>query len=256
MPAELFLIHGWNMPSSVWDRLESSWPSSTSIVRGVLPGYSADVPEPDVEQDIDRLVADHVDALLDQAPQRAIWCGWSLGATLAMAAALHESTATAADRRISGLALLAPTPCFIAKPDWELGIEQATFDQLIRLIRRRYTAGTKQFLKLQLPVENRLSAAPELICDPPLGENTLNAGHRVLCEYDCRSNLESLKIPALVVSAKVDRVVPPAASQWLAQQLPVANHNTIGEGHLFPWYSANELANRISEFARRLEQGV
>ena len=202
------------------------------------------------------MVAGHVDALLDQAPQHAIWCGWSLGATLAIAAALHESTKAAADRQIGGLVLLAPTPCFLAKPDWEPGIEQATFEQLLRLINRRYTVGTEQFLKLQLPTEHRLPAASELICDPPPGANTLAAGYRMLCEYDCRFGLESLKIPALVVSANVDRVVPPAASQWLAQHLPVANFRTIGEGHLFPWYSANELASEILEFAQSLQKGV
>jgi len=54
---------------------------------------------------------DTLHQLLAQAPGKSHWCGWSLGATLAMQAAL------VAPERISQLTLISPTARFFKTDD-------------------------------------------------------------------------------------------------------------------------------------------
>ena len=89
-------------------------------LREVAADNGSGVTESDIRQ---AGLAAFADAVLDSAPQRAAWLGWSLGglATLNLARLYPD--------RVRGLIQLASTPRFVASTDWPYGVEAAVFDQ-------------------------------------------------------------------------------------------------------------------------------
>ncbi|MFP4076237.1 MAG: alpha/beta fold hydrolase, partial [Halochromatium sp.] len=80
----LVLLHGWGMNNGVWDALPASISERFHLHPIELPGHG-NAPFQSHWRDL----PDWADAVLAQAPEQAIWLGWSLGALVALQAALH-----------------------------------------------------------------------------------------------------------------------------------------------------------------------
>lgn len=78
-----------------------------------------------------------------QAPQRAVWLGWSLGGQLAMAAARDYP------ERVAGVMTLCATPCFVASDDWLHGRPEDEFAQFARRCHRQPAVTLRRFARLQ-----------------------------------------------------------------------------------------------------------
>ena len=237
---KLFLIHGWNMPPLVWNRLLERLRDRFDVEVATLPGY---------EQSIERRgepCTDLLANLIDRAPQRSHWCGWSLGATLAMQAAIR------APERISKLTLISPTPRFLQTDDWPHGISTPVFDQLLRITKKKYAVGLKRFLQLQFPNDDQTDLRNELeasISANPPSEFALQSGYEILSETDLRSQLVEIKTPTQVIAARLDNVISPLASRWCADQILNATFQTLGNCHCLPATQPAELATSMADFA-------
>lgn len=104
--AELVLLHGWGLASEIWEPLLPQLTEHYRLTLIDLPGLGRSPSLALMERE------QVVDALLARAPSRALWLGWSLGGSLALAAAAR------APERVSGLMLLAATPCFVQRDAW------------------------------------------------------------------------------------------------------------------------------------------
>ena len=144
---KLFLIHGWNMPPLVWHPLLEHLREHFEVQIATLPGYEHTTERSKTEEERG---GDSLAELFKQAPERSHWCGWSLGATLAMQAAIE------APERISKLTLISPTARFFRTDDWPQGISASVFDQLLRITLKKYSVGLKRFLQMQLPNDDQL----------------------------------------------------------------------------------------------------
>ena len=238
---KLFLIHGWNMPPLVWNPVIEQLQKCFDIQVATLPGYVHTTDRRE-ETCVD-LLAD----LLDQAPERAHWCGWSLGATLAMQAAIT------APKRISKLTLISPTARFLTTDDWPQGISASVFDQLLRITKKKFEVGLKRFLKMQLPdddqtdLRNRL--AESIVANRP-SEFALQSGYETLSQTDLRSRLGEITVPTQVIAADSDNVIPPTASRLCAEQIPDAIFQTLGNCHCLPVTEPVNLARLLLEFGQ------
>ncbi|MEE8233470.1 MAG: alpha/beta fold hydrolase, partial [Gammaproteobacteria bacterium] len=107
----LVLIHGWGFGRWIWDSfipcLEDRW-RVTSID---LPGYGAseklvfaDNSKADINQIVRRINPD--------IPKNSTLLGWSLGGLIAMKLASVR-------KDIKSLVLIANSPCFLKKSDWQ-----------------------------------------------------------------------------------------------------------------------------------------
>ncbi len=95
---DLVLVHGWGMNGAVWSACVSELAEHFTVHTVDLPGYGYSH-----QIGYDSLTQ-LVDALLVEAPERAIWLGWSLGGLIATHIA-HEYPA-----RVSQLVTLASSP--------------------------------------------------------------------------------------------------------------------------------------------------
>ena len=236
----LFLIHGWNMPPLVWAPLLDRLRDRFDVHVATLPGYGQ-ASELSDEADDDVLAN-----LIDQAPERSHWCGWSLGATLAMQAAI------AAPVRISKLTLISPTARFLKADDWPAGIAASVFDQLLRITQKKYAVGLKRFLQMQLPSENHTDLRNRLtdsISENRPSDFALRAGYEILSDTDLRNQLVKITIPTQVIAANSDNVISPASSRSCADQIPNATFETLGDCHCLPVTQPVELARLLLEFS-------
>jgi pimeloyl-ACP methyl ester carboxylesterase len=111
IPAKLALIHGWGFNPSVWEALVRPLSQLCEVQSLALPGYAPESPECSVLPDSAGFeeTARH---LARNVPEGALLCAWSLGALIALQAAL------AFPSRFSGLVLIGTSPCFFKGLEW------------------------------------------------------------------------------------------------------------------------------------------
>jgi pimeloyl-ACP methyl ester carboxylesterase len=76
-----------------------------------------------------------------------------------------------------------------------------------------------------------------------------------LLTVDASDSLARIEIPALIIYARQDRVVPFAATQWLSLKLPAARVAPIEGPHLLLQAKPQECAAAVAEFIRTLKPG-
>ena len=229
------------MPPLIWDALLREFGDDFKMQLATLPGY-ADPEQAPTDSPLDSLTE-----LLAQAPERSHWCGWSLGATLAMQAALEFP------ERISKLTLISPTPRFFETSDWPHGISASTFDRLLRITQKKYTTGLMRFLQMQLPDETNQELVDQLsqrihACRPT--DEALQTGYATLRDSDLREQLTEISVPTQVIAANDDNIISPAASRFCAEQIPNATFVSLGSDHCLPVTQPKKIADFISSFTR------
>lgn len=200
-PASLVLLHGWGSTPVVWDDLCDRLPSEWRVIR---PGVTGD--------DTNRILS----RLENMVSQPATWLGWSLGALIAMQAAL----------RLPGLVrrllLVSATPAFVMQEDWDTGIPaqqmhsfQADVNSNPRQTQSRFHA-----LQAKGDVQGRkvirlLRQASGASADPV----DLLPGLEILARTDLRERLADIVQPVSLLHGAADQVVPVGAGRYLADTL-------------------------------------
>ena len=107
------LLHGWGFSSGVWKSLVPLLNEHFSVKVIDLPGYGntaacdfSEKPTPN------QLMESIVEKILLQAPDKAIWIGWSLGGLVA------THIAKEFPHRVEMLINVASSPCFVSQDDW------------------------------------------------------------------------------------------------------------------------------------------
>lgn len=216
----LVLLAGWGVNSQVWRPLVPVLSDTFELHLLDLPGFGH---EHDYRGSYS--LSAIVNRVLEAAPQSAIWAGWSLGATIAMQAAiLHPE-------RFLGLQIVSGTPRFMAAPDWRWGMHVEPLNQLMDSFQQNYETGLKKFLLLQTHqrplVREQLSSILSLPC--PSG-STLQRSLRLLIETDLRTTVHGIQVPTKILAGANDRVVSAPASQWLAAQIVAADGCSLTDG--------------------------
>lgn len=225
---DLVLVHGWGLHSAVW--------------RGVLPAlaarfqvHSVDLPGCGGSRTIPAREFDEAVGMLDEAlPDDAIVCGWSLGALLAIALARRTP------RRVRALALVSATPCFVARPGWDHGMDAETFDAFAAGAATDGEATLARFMRLAaLDAADGREAIRELassLREAPLPTSqTLGATLQWLRAIDLRAVAAQLKLPTLAIHGEGDAVTSPEAGRWLATHIPSARFIGVPRGAHVPF---------------------
>jgi len=236
----LVLLHGWGLGSDVWEPLLPLLEPHFGIVRIDLPGLgrSAEYPQPYSLEDV-------AAAVLGQAPESAIWLGWSLGGLVAAEAARQ------APERVRGLVTVASNPCFVARGDWPCAMAPEVFDDFVTrldtdpartlasfaLLQTRGAEGGRETLRLLKTLIKNL-------------EPTALAPALQLLAEDRRETLAAIKVPMLHLFGGEDSLVPATVVEQLAVRLPgAALLRYDGAGHL-PFHShADRFRDDLLTFA-------
>lgn len=243
----LVLLSGWGLNREVWTPLIPQLAEGWEVQVLDLPGYAQ--PGEWGYQHLDQVVFD----LLSRAPQTATWVGWSLGATLALQAAMLEP------RRIAQLCLISPTPRYLKTEGWACGMDRFQLEELWAVFQKGYDSGLKRFLLLQTRDRALLKKLQPLILQGPVpGPEVLRGSLQLLIDADLRESLADLKTPVHVVLGKQDQVVPPLASRLLAAQCPISmagsdsNLTELEGGHLCFLEQPAALKGVLDKLARSL----
>lgn len=247
--ADLVLLHGWGMNNGVWDGLPETFGAAYRLHPLELPGHGGAPFDPAW-----RDLPDWAGAVLEQAPERAVWLGWSLGALVAMQAAL-QTRASKTDR-IDALILVGATPRFVQAADWRAAMDDATFAQFHDGLVENPRQTLQRFLSLQVrgsederETLRRLRAG---IAARPLPQaEALAVGLALLREEDLRARLADIRQPALWLFGERDTLVPATVAERIELLMPGAQCQLIpGAGHAPLLSHGRAAGSAISAFLR------
>ncbi len=240
----LVLLHGWAMHSGLFAPLVQALRDAFELHLVDLPGHghNAGAPGP-------LTLASAAEAVLAEAPQRALWLGWSLGGLVAMQVAAMQAA------RVRGLVAVAANPRFVRGDDWPHGMDADVFRGFARELGRDYAATVDRFLMLEAQGSDRVREEIRLLRDqvfargrPPA--TALCDGLQILENDDLRSTLPTLAMPSLWIAGRRDRLVPPGAMQAAAALAPGGRFHQIDSGGHAPFLThAGDVAAAVRTFA-------
>jgi pimeloyl-[acyl-carrier protein] methyl ester esterase len=161
-------------------------------------------------------------ACLEVAPARALWLGWSLGAQVAIQAAL------ARPQRVAGVIGVCGTPRFVQAHDWPHAMTLETLQQFITASRQDHRKTLERFLTLQVRggdtgMETLRVLRERLRIKPEPHPAALDAGLELLKSVDLRQRLPTLACPTAWLFGERDTLVPAEVAvtlgEWLSQPL-------------------------------------
>lgn len=178
-------------------------------------------------------------AVLDRAPDRFALLGFSLGGLVALEIAL------CAPVRVAGLAMIdsnararaADAPAPAATPSEAVA---ATWPECVG-VDRRNDDGLRSLL---LDMAERI------------GPETFSAQDRLVrVRTDKRDRLSSIRVPAVIIAGRDDRLCPPAVQQEMAAAMPDAEIALIdGVGHFAPIEDPDGVALHVATWLARVDQ--
>ena len=210
-PIPLVILHGWAMHGGVMSPLVDALKERCTVYVVDLPGHGysrecAIALEPRASA-----------AAIAAVTPPAMWLGWSMGGLIALTAALELP------QQVLSLAMLCATSKFVRDDSWPFGSDAKQVRHLATDLETDYHATLERFMAL----ETMGSADPRaelrhlrtLVFDR--GEPDLRVlleGIRILEEGDRRADLPHLGIPSAWLAGRRDRLIPPRAMQWSADQ--------------------------------------
>lgn len=205
------ILHGWAMHGGMMEPLCEVLADRCTLHVVDLPGhgYSRDSTLP-LEPSA------CVQAIAERTPP-AIWIGWSLGGLIAMTAAMERPA------NARGLGVICGTPKFSRDEGWPYGSDPRLVRQLADDLETDYHATLERFIALEAMGSpdpraelRHLRSLMFTRGEPNL--RVLQDGIRILETTDRRADLASMSVPNVWIAGHRDRLVPPPAMAWSAEQ--------------------------------------
>ncbi|MBF6638372.1 pimeloyl-ACP methyl ester esterase BioH [Rouxiella silvae] len=228
---DIVLLHGWGLNAEVWRYIAERWAPHFRLHLVDLPGYGR-------SQGFGALsLSEMTEIVLAQAPEKALWLGWSLGGLVASQAAL------VAPMRVEALITVSSSPRFAAEgeqegkhtsesPHWP-GIRHEVLQGFQHQLSEDFQRTVERFLALQtLGSESARQDAKllkSMVLDLPMPPvEVLNGGLDILNHQDLRMPMKSLRLPFLRIYGALDGLVPRKIAPLLDTLWP-ASHSVIIE---------------------------
>lgn len=249
---DIVLLHGWGLNAEVWRYIASRWAPHFRLHLVDLPGYGR-------SQGFGALsLPEMAAAVLAQAPEKAIWLGWSLGGLVASQAALS------APERVEALITVSSSPCFAAqdvndRAQWP-GIRHEVLQGFQHQLSEDYQRTIERFLALQTLGSESARQDAKLLKSMVLGlpmppVEVLNGGLKILECQDLRLQLKALRLPFLRIYGALDGLVPRKIAPLLDALWPESRSVIIDKASHAPFISHTDaFCSRVDEFLQ--EQGL
>ncbi len=245
----LLLLHGWGMHAGLWQACAEQLAAYRPVICVDLPGHGGASPWPADTAQAWPLLDAWVDALAAEfAGQRLLLGGWSLGGILAMRWALRYP------EQIVRLLLVATTPCFMARADWQAAVPPQVLAGFAAALQQNAGQTLKRFLALQVrgseqerELRHSLRRLMATQAVPALA--SLQQGLQLLRDIDLRADLSRLGQPVLLLAGERDGLTPLAAAKAMARQLPDARLVVMPKAAHAPFLShQSEFIQQVSGF--------
>lgn len=233
---DIVFLHGWGMHSGIWQTLISSL-DGFRITRIDLPGHGHSQQADQTDQTnqfnkpIDFNLSNIAKQVMATLPPQSLLVGWSLGGLVAQYIAAQPSNS------LQGLLLIASTPAFSHKTDWQHAMDNDTLELFAQQLGSNPSGTLQRFLALQVrgcnDQRSLLKTLRQAIAARPTAQTAaLNAGLEMLQHDDLREILDQIRCPTHWVFGQHDKLVPETVSKDIAALMP-DSENTIlkGAGH-------------------------
>ncbi|NLS13942.1 pimeloyl-ACP methyl ester esterase BioH [Vibrio sp. SM6] len=243
---DLVLLHGWGMNSAIWQPVIEQLKPHFRLHCVDLPGFGLSKPIDD------NILERTLTALLQGAPQRAIWLGWSLGGLLATQIALMQP------QRVAGLITVASSPKFVACDDWR-GIKPEVLEAFSAQLAQDYQQTIERFIALQAlgspTARHDIKQLKHAVLSRPHPTlEALASGLNWLATFDLRAQLAQLTMPTLRVYGRLDGLVPKAIAAKVQQLQPNSEWSMFEASAHAPFMTESTLfCERIIQFALKIE---
>ena len=240
---DLVLIHGWAMHGGIFAPLIERLADRFRLHLVDLPGHGNS--DGFLSGALDPR---HLAGEIAAATPPAFWLGWSLGGLVALRAAIDLPA------QVMGLIEIASSPRFVRAGDWPHALPASVFGEFGSALATAFRPAIERFLALEtLGSANAQEELRELKRHVfERGEPSavaLHEGLALLDQCDLRPELAQLAVPSLWIAGRRDRIVPPEAMRWAAEQSRRGSYLELSAGHA-PFLShADEVAGAIADFA-------
>ncbi|HDM8158269.1 pimeloyl-ACP methyl ester esterase BioH [Vibrio harveyi] len=239
---DLVLLHGWGMNGAVWQQTVESLQPYFRVHVVDLPGYGYSA-ESHAED-----LAKIADLVLQDAPEKAVWLGWSLGGLVATHIALN------APQRVSKLITVASSPKFAAERPWR-GIQPNVLTAFTAQLLEDFSVTIERFMALQAmgsPSARKdvKQLKQAVLSRPQPNPDSLLVGLNILADVDLRDALTSLSMPMLRLYGRLDGLVPIKVASDLSEQLPSTQQFVFNQSSHAPFMTEHEaFCLQVREFA-------
>ncbi|NVM22638.1 MAG: alpha/beta fold hydrolase [Desulfobacterales bacterium] len=254
----IFLIAGWAhteralhpvasaLQEAAYDvRVESTWRLLNRL--GNVPWQGPSQGESSVRKKNSGLsyYAKGLRQILEKQGAPCIVVGWSAGGMVAMEVAVEHP------ELLERLVLIGATARLCADNGYPCGVAAGNVRAMILDMKKNPMAVLDRFFQdVSWPaVESEWLRNKKVKAAHNMGIEPLVDGLRYLQKTDLRDKLKGVKIPALIIHGRDDRIVPWQAGQWLNDSLPdsrIIIHE--GVGHDIDGRQSAVLASEIIEF--------
>jgi len=207
--------------------------------------HVVDIPDLDTGQLLS--VDERSERLLQSAPSNSYWLGWSLGGAIAL------DLANNSPRSIRGVITLATNPCFVGQSDWP-GMDTATFASFLKAYREIPAKTLQRFASLQVVGAAEPRAQLRELKANLLEPQVVLAQLLELLAIDRRKPLTCLEVPALMMLADSDSLVPAELAEVIVSQLPEIDLGLVeSSSHLLFQDQPKQLTAFVLDWLSRLE---
>ncbi|MCE0493868.1 pimeloyl-ACP methyl ester esterase BioH [Vibrio salinus] len=209
---DIVFLHGWGMNGAVWANTLDALKARYRVHIVDLPGYGFSADSPALSLD------DIVDRLLLQAPEKAVWLGWSLGGLVASLVALRFPG------YVSKLVTVASSPKFAASSPWR-GIQPQVLADFTTQLVDNFQLTIERFMALQAMGSPTARQDVKLLkktvlSRPQPNPDALLAGLAMLENVDLREEMTTLTVPMLRMYGRLDGLVPVKVAKTLDKCWP------------------------------------
>ncbi|WP_104400176.1 pimeloyl-ACP methyl ester esterase BioH [Vibrio penaeicida] len=240
---DLILLHGWGMNGAVWQQTAERLARHFSVHVVDLPGYghSHQVHAQDLET--------IANSILQDAPEKAIWVGWSLGGLVATHIALKHS------ERVTKLITVASSPKFAAEKPWR-GIQPNVLTLFTEQLVEDFQQTVERFMALQAmgspSARQDVKQLKQAVLSRPLPDpKVLLAGLDMLANVDLRAEVAEINVPYLRMYGRLDGLVPIKVSKDMQTWAPSSHQHTFEQSSHAPFMTELEqFCEKITDFCK------
>jgi len=238
------MLHGWGLNSSLFEHSAELLKTDCQSYLYDLPGHGLSAGLKDDLFDL----ASIAHAVLQQAPERFILLGWSMGGLIAQYIAAHFP------ERVEKLILVAANACFVQQADWPGGMKPEVLAAFSDGLEQDYQATIQRFLSLQArggeqarevirQMRERVFARGEPLI------SALRGGLALLKNENRIADLNEINCPVLLVYGDKDMLVPVQAGIDMAQRLSKAQLVQFSSAAHAPFLThADEFVTVVKKF--------
>lgn len=234
---DLVLIHGWGMNGAVWQASVEALASQFCVHTLDLPGYglSHELNAKDL-QDICQQV-------LAEAPEKAVYLGWSLGGLVATNIAVTHPA------RVNKLITVASSPKFAAEKGWR-GIQSQVLSDFTSQLTNNFQKTIEGFMTLQAmgssSARQDVKAIKQQVFSRPMpNPEALAVGLDILAQVDLRPALADIQVPFLRLYGRLDGLVPKKVAQDVSHLAPNSQCHVFQASSHAPFMTEHEAFCRV-----------